>query len=117
MDWFATTNATLTFTGAPINPLRLSQRDSQETVVTYCNKRAQNVCGGTCQVYTGGPICLDAPGVACLAATRNVGFCTKLGCGGTCNQLASCGTLLDGGFCPTPKANSIVVEVDTDDSD
>ena len=105
--WLATTDAKLTFVGPPLNAL--STQAAQSTTVTYCSSRVDNVCGGACTVYTGGPICLAAPSTVCLAATHNVGFCNKGGCGGKCNQYASCGTVLDSGFCYTPGTNSILV--------
>ncbi|PIL23592.1 hypothetical protein GSI_14905 [Ganoderma sinense ZZ0214-1] len=107
MHWLATTDAELTYVGEPVNPL--TPRSAQNTMVTYCNKRANNVCGGSCTVYNGGAACLDAPGTACLAATSNVAFCDRGGCGHSCNQLSSCGTHLDGGFCYTPGTKSILV--------
>ncbi|CAA7263905.1 unnamed protein product [Cyclocybe aegerita] len=77
--------------------------------VTYCSQRVFNVCGGACTVYNGGATCLNAPNTNCLAATNNVGFCDRAGCGGSCNQLSTCGTRLDGGFCYTPGTRSILV--------
>ena len=107
LNWIKTTDAELTFVGAPINPL--TPRSAQNTMVTYCNKRINNVCGGSCTVYNGGAACLDAPGTSCLAATHNVGFCDRGGCGHSCNQLSTCGTRLDNGFCYTPGTKSILV--------
>ena len=107
LNWLATTDAELTFVGAPINPL--APRSAQTTIVTYCTTRADNVCGGSCSVYNGGAACLDAPGTNCLAATNNVGFCDRAGCGHSCNQLSTCGTRLDNGFCYTPGTQSILV--------
>ncbi|KAI0766879.1 hypothetical protein BD413DRAFT_605659 [Trametes elegans] len=105
--WLATTDAELTFIGEPINPL--TPRAAQNTIVTYCTKRTQNVCGGSCSVYNGGATCLAAPYTTCLAATHNIGFCNRDGCNGRCNQLESCGTRLDNGFCYTPGTKSIIV--------
>ncbi|KAM5536118.1 hypothetical protein V8D89_010217, partial [Ganoderma adspersum] len=79
LNWIKTTDAELTIVGAPIN--LLAPRSAQNTMVTYCNKRINNVCGGSCTVYNGGAACLDAPGTTCLAATHNVGFCDRGGCG------------------------------------
>ncbi|KAI0760089.1 hypothetical protein C8Q74DRAFT_201664 [Fomes fomentarius] len=107
LHWIKTTDAELTFVGPPISPL--TPRAAQTTVVVYCTKRSQNVCGGSCTVYNGGATCLSAPGTNCMSATRNVGFCTKGECGGTCNQFSPCGTLLDNNFCYTPGTKSIVV--------
>ena len=107
LTWLSTTDAELTFVGAPINPL--APRSAQNTMVTYCNKRSNNVCGGSCTVYNGGAACLDAPGTSCLAAPHNFAFCDRGGCGGSCNQLSSCGTRLDNGFCYTPGTRSILV--------
>ena len=105
--WLANTDAELTFLGEPINPL--ASRSAENTMVTYCNKRVNNVCGGSCTVYNGGAACLDAPGTSCLAATHNVGFCDRGGCGHSCNQLSTCGTRLDNGSCFTPGTQSILV--------
>ena len=107
MHWLANTDAELTFVGKPPNPL--AARSAQNTMVTFCNKRTVNVCGGACTVYNGGAACLDAPGTNCLAATNNVGFCDRAGCGHSCNQLSTCGTHLDNGFCYTPGTQSILV--------
>ncbi|PBK69394.1 uncharacterized protein ARMOST_14353 [Armillaria ostoyae] len=106
--WLATTDAKITYHGnTTSNPL--ARRAALTTRVTYCTSRTQDVCGGTCNVYDGGATCLNAPGTACLAATNNVGFCDRAGCGGSCNQLSSCGTPLEAGFCDTPGTSSIVV--------
>ncbi|KAI0644240.1 hypothetical protein C8Q79DRAFT_1012041 [Trametes meyenii] len=105
--WISTTDAELTFIGEPINPL--SPRAAQNTIVTFCNKRTQNICGGSCSVYNGGPTCLAARGTSCLSATANVGFCDHDNCSGSCNSFDSCGTRLANGFCDTPGTNSIVV--------
>ncbi|KAM5543294.1 hypothetical protein V8D89_003168 [Ganoderma adspersum] len=107
MNWLKTTDAELTFLGTPINPL--APRSAQNTMVTYCSRRINNVCGGDCTVYNGGATCLNAPGTNCLAATNNVGFCDRAGCGNSCNQLSTCGTRLDNGFCSTPGTRSILV--------
>ena len=107
MHWLATTDAKLTFVGAPINPL--ASRSEQITTVTYCSTRSGNVCGGACTVYTGGSTCLNAPDTNCLAATNNVAFCDRAGCGHSCHDLATCGTPLDNGFCYTPGTQSIAV--------
>ena len=107
MHWIKTTDADLTFIGEPINPL--APRSAQNTMVTYCNTRIDNICGGSCSVYNGGATCIAAPGTSCLAATNNVGFCDRGGCGHSCNQLSTCGTRLDNGFCYTPGTQSILV--------
>ncbi|KAF8546821.1 hypothetical protein OG21DRAFT_1517856 [Imleria badia] len=104
--WIAHTDAQLTFIGDSINPL--SSR-SDKTTVTYCNKRIGDVCGGRCTVYTGGATCLNAPDTNCLAATKNVWFCSRSGCGGACNELSTCGVHLGNGYCYTPDTNSIAV--------
>lgn len=104
--WLATTDADLTFHGKPI--LDLDKRDGN-TMVTYCNNRIDNICGGTCQVYNGGPTCIDAPGTKCIAATNDVGFCDRKGCGHSCHQISTCGTSLENNFCYTPGTQSILV--------
>ncbi|KAF8816741.1 hypothetical protein BYT27DRAFT_7127306 [Phlegmacium glaucopus] len=103
-DWLAHTDAKLTFIGKPI-----SKRNALDTMVTYCNRRTDGVCGGDCTVYNGGPKCLNAPDTQCLSATGNVGFCDRGGCGGSCNQFSTCGTRLDNNFCWTPGTASILV--------
>ncbi|KAF6754965.1 hypothetical protein DFP72DRAFT_898155 [Ephemerocybe angulata] len=108
-NWIATTDAKLTYiSDAPAsNPL--TKRAAQNTRVVYCSNRTNNVCGGACTVYDGNARCLDAPDTNCISATTNVGFCDRGGCGGSCNQLSSCGTRLDNGFCYTPGTRSINV--------
>ncbi|KIJ40975.1 hypothetical protein M422DRAFT_173082, partial [Sphaerobolus stellatus SS14] len=106
-NWLATTDATITYIGAPINDL--TTRDALNTIVTYCNRRTNNVCGGDCTVYNGSARCLNAPDTQCLSATNNVGFCDRGGCSGSCNQFSSCGTRLDNNFCYTPGTRSINV--------
>ncbi|KDR77982.1 hypothetical protein GALMADRAFT_224390 [Galerina marginata CBS 339.88] len=105
--WLATTDADITYIGKPINPL--SRRQFQQTTVVYCTDRIASFCGGTCNVYTGGPICLEAAGTNCLSATNDVGFCDQGNCGGSCNEFAACGTKLSNNFCDTPGTNSIAV--------
>ena len=107
--WLDTTDAALTFVGKPINTSAPAPRAAQDVMVTYCTSRTQNVCGGQCTVYNGPATCISAPGTACLASSANVGFCDRGGCGGSCNQFASCGTHLDNGFCATPGTASITV--------
>ncbi|KAJ7697145.1 hypothetical protein B0H17DRAFT_1158486 [Mycena rosella] len=94
MDWLATTDANLTFVGPPAGTRDFETRQTT-TMVTYCTKRIDDICGGTCQVYDGG--------------AHNVGFCDKGGCGGSCNELSSCGTSIANGFCDTPGTASILV--------
>ncbi|EJD50741.1 hypothetical protein AURDEDRAFT_57649, partial [Auricularia subglabra TFB-10046 SS5] len=108
LTWLSTTSAKLTFIGDPI-PKGVSKRVGGNVMVVYCSKRTQNVCGGPCTVYNGGATCLGAPDTNCLSATANVGFCSGSGCGGGCNQFASCGTRLDNNFCFTPGTKSIIV--------
>ena len=105
--WLDTTDANITFIGAPLD--RNAPRAADNVVVTYCNTRAQNVCGGICTVYNGGAKCLNAPGTNCLTASTNVAFCSGSACNQACNQLSTCGVRLDSGFCFTPGTNSIVV--------
>ncbi|KAI0657948.1 hypothetical protein C8Q70DRAFT_250147 [Cubamyces menziesii] len=105
--WLATTDAKLTFIGEPPNPL--SPRSAPTTYLTYCTKRAGNVCGGVCTIYNGGAQCIYAPNTECMSATQDVGFCDEKGCNGNCSSLSQCGTLLDAGFCYTPGTESIVI--------
>ncbi|OJT08580.1 hypothetical protein TRAPUB_507 [Trametes pubescens] len=108
--WLATTNASLTFVGPrpTFNPL--AARAAQNTIVTYCTEREGDFCTGVCTVYNGGAACIPSdPDTQCLAANKDVGFCTKDSCDGTCSSLSLCGTFLFGGFCFTPETKSIVV--------
>ncbi|KAH7103656.1 hypothetical protein BKA62DRAFT_696062 [Auriculariales sp. MPI-PUGE-AT-0066] len=107
LEWIHTTDSELTFIGDPIEASR--EKRQQSVQVVYRSIRQNNVCGGPCTVYNGGPTCLDAPDTNCLRATANVAFCDRGGCGGSCNQLASCGTRLDNGFCWTSGTASIAV--------
>jgi len=108
--WLANTDADVTFHGKPIGDLSyFSKRNALDTMLTYCTSRIDDICGGDCQVYNGGPTCIDAPGTSCLFATTNVGFCDRDQCGGSCNQFSTCGTVLEGGFCDTPGTASILV--------
>ena len=107
MHWISTTDAELTFIGKAINPL--APRSAEDTTVTYCSNRVDDVCGGPCTVYTGGAACLNTPNTNCLAAITNVGFCDRSGCTHSCNQLSTCGTRLDNNFCFTPGTQSILV--------
>ncbi|KAH9919845.1 uncharacterized protein B0H18DRAFT_881536 [Fomitopsis serialis] len=113
IQWLKSTDANLTFIGEPIPgvnaPEGLVSRSAQNTIVTYCSHRTDNVCGGGCTVYNGGSTCLSTPGTNCLAAMNNVGFCDRGGCGGSCHQLSTCGTELDNGYCYTPGTASILV--------
>ncbi|EIW58829.1 uncharacterized protein TRAVEDRAFT_47972 [Trametes versicolor FP-101664 SS1] len=108
--WLATTDAELTFVGPrpTFNPL--IARAAQNTIVTYCTKRSGDLCTGVCTVYNGGAACIPSdPDTQCLAANKDVGFCTKSECDGTCSSLSLCGTHLLDGFCFTPETKSIVV--------
>ena len=108
--WLENTDADVTFHGKPLGDLSdLSKRNALNTVVTYCTKRIDDLCGGSCQVYNGGATCIAASGTACLSATNNVGFCDRGSCGGSCNQFSSCGTRLQNNFCYTPGTASILV--------
>jgi len=110
-NWLATTDANLTYINSPGTDAtgNVLPRAPLNTRVVYCDTRANNVCGGHCTVYDGGPTCLNAPNTACLSATNNVAFCDRSGCGHSCNQFASCGTRLDNNFCYTPGTASILV--------
>ncbi|KAI0644275.1 hypothetical protein C8Q79DRAFT_975149 [Trametes meyenii] len=107
--WLATTDAELTFIGGRPDLTPLAKRSAQSTTITYCNKRVGSICGGTCTVYTGGATCLSAPNTACLASTRDIGFCDQAGCNGDCEAFSQCGTQMGNGFCATPGTVSILV--------
>ena len=71
-NWLATTDADITYVGEPIDTnssTSSSLTKRANVMVTYCTKRTNNVCGGSCTVYNGGPTCLSTPGTACLSAT------------------------------------------------
>ena len=108
--WLATTDSEVTFHGKPLGDLAdLSKRNLLNTIVTFCDNRIDDLCGGFCNVYNGGATCIEAPGTKCLAATNNVGFCDHGSCGGSCNQFSSCGIQLQNNFCFTPGTQSILV--------
>ena len=110
IHWLENTDAHVTFHGEPLGDLStLAKRSALNTIVTYCNNRIADVCGGTCHTYNGGATCINAPGTNCLSATNNVGFCNRSGCGGSCNQFSTCGTKLQNNFCFTPGTASILV--------
>ncbi|KXN83100.1 hypothetical protein AN958_01851 [Leucoagaricus sp. SymC.cos] len=109
MNWLETTDANLTYVGEPTYN-QLPPGSAQETTVVFCNRLVGNDCGGNCTVVTGKATCLPAPGTKCLAATQNVGFCDRGGCGHSCHQLSNCGTYLNNGeFCSAPGTESIVL--------
>ncbi|KAK7046184.1 hypothetical protein R3P38DRAFT_3307676 [Favolaschia claudopus] len=105
-DWIATTDAELTFAGAPIDELGVNPL---VTTVTFCSTRTANLCSGPCTVFTGSGVCHAAPDTNCLAATTDIAFCAGSNCNGGCNTLSTCGTRLDNGFCFTPSTNSFSV--------
>ena len=108
--WLDTTDADVTFHGKPIGDLAdFTKRNALDTMVTYCTKKIDDLCGGSCSVYNGGATCIAASGTNCLSATNNVGFCDRGNCGGSCNQFSSCGTRLQNNFCYTPGTASILV--------
>ncbi|KAI0666865.1 hypothetical protein C8Q78DRAFT_994599 [Trametes maxima] len=107
--WLATTDAELTFIGPRPDFSPLGKRSAQSTSLTYCTKRVGNVCGGSCTVYNGGATCLNVPGTACIAASKDVGFCDAVGCTGDCSLLSLCGTPMGNGFCAIDGTKSILV--------
>ncbi|KAI0666851.1 hypothetical protein C8Q78DRAFT_1082741 [Trametes maxima] len=107
--WLANTDAELTFVGPRPDFSPLGKRSAQSTALTYCNKRIGSVCGGSCTVYSGGATCINAPGTACIASTRDIGYCDTAGCAGDCSLYSACGTMLPGGFCAAEGTESILV--------
>ncbi|KAL1658211.1 hypothetical protein GGF50DRAFT_67701 [Schizophyllum commune] len=113
LQWLKTTDASLTFIGDPIlgftSSEGLTPREKSSMKVTYCSSCINNICGGSCTVYNGGPVCLDAPATVCLYAIHDVGLYDRAGCTLSCNSFDSCGTRLDDGFCHAPETSSILV--------
>ena len=107
--WLETTDANITYVGSSRDRIFSKSKRQGSISVTYCDTRIDDICGGSCQVYDGGPTCINAPGTACISATGNVGFCDRSGCGHSCNQFSSCGTKLSNNFCSTPGTQSILV--------
>ncbi|KAF9062686.1 hypothetical protein BDP27DRAFT_1233230 [Rhodocollybia butyracea] len=100
----------ITYTGNSKNIIDGLEPLAPDTItVVYCSIVSSGLCGGPCTTYVGGPTCLAAPSTNCLSATENVAFCDRGGCGGSCNNFASCGTHLQGNFCSTPGTASILV--------
>ncbi|KAJ7574051.1 hypothetical protein C8J56DRAFT_1065290 [Mycena floridula] len=63
-SWLATKDPSdITWIGEPFNPLT---RSAENIIVTFCSNRIDDVCGGPCSVYNGGPTCIDAPNTNCL---------------------------------------------------
>ncbi|KZV68733.1 hypothetical protein PENSPDRAFT_753888 [Peniophora sp. CONT] len=106
LTWLSTTNANVTYVGP--KPGSLAARAGGTVNVVYCTERHGNVCGGSCTVYNGPNTCLSG-GISCLKASSDVSFCDHGNCHGSCNELSTCGTKLDNGFCDTPGTKSITV--------
>ncbi|KAH9474928.1 hypothetical protein JR316_0012023 [Psilocybe cubensis] len=88
----------------------LSSRAALSVTVTFCSTQSSTICTGPCTVKTvAGGTCIAAPDTNCLSATSQVTFCDRSGCGGSCNELNSCGTRLENNFCFTPGTESIGV--------
>ncbi|TFK64313.1 hypothetical protein BDN72DRAFT_274566 [Pluteus cervinus] len=115
IEWISHTNASLNFIGDLLDLRRdtianpLWRRQAQNVQVVYCDTQIGDSCGGTCTVYNGPNICLEASHTSCLMASADVGFCDRDGCGGSCHDLSTCGTALGNGFCSTPGTASISV--------
>ena len=112
--WLANTDSEVTFIGKPLGDLsNLSKRNALTTMVTYCTKEAENLCGGSCTVYNGGATCIEiaAPGASCLLATNDVGICTLPGCATlSCTQYSECLMRINNGYCSAPGTRSILVD-------
>ncbi|KAF5329660.1 hypothetical protein D9619_009195 [Psilocybe cf. subviscida] len=85
---------------------KLAPRAAGDVTVATCTAKSGTTCSG-CTVQTGSNQCLDVPGTKCIFSTDQVSFCDRSGCGGSCNEINSCGTRLDGGACDTPGTNSV----------
>ncbi|KAK7014358.1 hypothetical protein R3P38DRAFT_2545534 [Favolaschia claudopus] len=107
-EYIATTDAELTFVGAPIGELGINPL---LTTVTVCSTAAGNLCSGPCTVLTGSARCFETPDTACLSATTNIAFCNQAKCKGKCTPLSSCNKYLGDGFCYTPGTRSISLPV------
>ncbi|KAJ7574064.1 hypothetical protein C8J56DRAFT_1065304 [Mycena floridula] len=63
--WLTTKDLSdITWIGKLVNPL--TRRSAENTIVTFCSNRIDDVCGRPCSVYNGGPTCIDAPDTNCL---------------------------------------------------
>lgn len=112
----------ITLIGDPFAALRnpLSARDDtfpNTVTVTFCSTMTSgSACAGPCTTITSGAAaCINVPGTSCLFATHDLAFCGGTACQGICNGFASCGVLLQGGFCATPGTQSISVPAVTSD--
>ncbi|KAH9476456.1 hypothetical protein JR316_0010368 [Psilocybe cubensis] len=96
----------VTLIGDPFSALSL--RSASAVTVTFCSTRSGTTCTGPCHTETiAGGTCVEAPNTNCIGATGQVTFCDRAGCGGTCNEINSCGTRLENNFCFTPGTKSI----------
>ena len=111
MHWLATTDADVTFIGAPIDPLAPRDRAAaQNTIVTYCSGDPLGpLCTGLCVAYNGPPACIYVPATQCISAKNDDNLCTTNDCSGTCTRLSNCSTPLPIGFCYTPSTKSVSV--------
>lgn len=112
-QWIGNTNAHLTFVGAP----RGAPFKPFDIQVIWCSEQMGRVCGGNCTIYTGvGDTCLLTQYTAsCLAATDNLGYCSRQECRPPCNVYRKCGDPMDNGFCSTPYTNAINIMLITED--
>ncbi|TCD68004.1 hypothetical protein EIP91_011673 [Steccherinum ochraceum] len=118
LQWVATTPSELTFIGDPLQgPSPHPKRaDAVDAIVIFCSVYSGTSCEGPCTVYRGGAGCIETPTTNCLKASANVSFCNLEGCqtqandnARHCNQLSTCGTHGDHGFCFTPGTVSVNV--------
>ena len=110
-QWIDNTDAQLTFVGAP----RGAPFKPFDIQVIWCSEQRGRVCGGNCTIYTGvGDTCLLTQYTAsCLAATDNLGYCSRQECRPPCNVYRKCGDPMDNGFCSTPYTNAINIMLST----
>ncbi|OJT13711.1 hypothetical protein TRAPUB_9747 [Trametes pubescens] len=102
MHWIAPAHAELTFVGDRVN--LFEARWAQKTMIIHCSSRVGNACGGQCNAYNGGAMCLAAPDVNCFSATMDIGFCNQASSrrGGICTELVNSIQQLSNKFCRAP---------------
>lgn len=103
------TNLKLTFVDPGTTSAEISPFAALATRVEGCDTITGSCCGGVCIGFDAGKQCVAlSMKIACLRASKNVGFCTQKGCK-SCKSLSNCQRKLDERFCATPGTVSINV--------